>query len=49
MIADLDFVDVGTIMGTFLIGCFLASLVWRLYIGHRHDDRRQPWPSAIHD
>jgi hypothetical protein len=36
--ADLDFIDiVGTIMGLFIIGCFLASIVRRLYIGGRHD------------
>ena len=37
MLADLDYVTVGTIMGIFLIGCFLASVVWRLYIGGTHD------------
>jgi hypothetical protein len=37
MLADLDYVIVGTIMGIFLIGCFLASVVWRLYIGGTHD------------
>jgi hypothetical protein len=48
MLASFDYVDGGTLLGVFITACFFLSLVRRLYVSGRHDDR-QHWPVARHD